>query len=71
MCVFKEAYNPVGKKGTVWSESHAVECVLREIDVDCWVCVMVYEERYAAESDCVFVRCGAVMDDVCNESAMQ
>ena len=29
---------------------------------------MVYEERCGAESDCVFVRCGAVLDDVCNES---
>ena len=32
---------------------------------------MVYEERCAAESDCVCVRCEAVLDDVCNESAMQ
>ena len=32
---------------------------------------MVYEERYAAESDCVFVRCGAGMDDVYNKSAME
>ena len=70
MCVFKEAYNPVGKKETVWSDSHAVESVLSVIDVECWVCVMVYEERYAAESDCVFVKWGAVMDDVYNESAM-
>ena len=32
---------------------------------------MVYEEMYAAESDCVCVELGAVMNDVCNESAME
>ena len=32
---------------------------------------MVYEERCAAESDCVCVEWGAVLDGVCNESAMQ
>ena len=32
---------------------------------------MVYEERCAADSDCVFVKWGAVMDDVCNENGLQ